>query len=368
MTQLTIPDYTKSGWLWTESDFLINYGSDIDWPKISIITPSFNQGQFIEDTIRSVLLQNYPNLEYIVMDGGSNDQTIDILKKYDPWISYWVSEPDKGQTHAINKGFKIATGEVINWLNSDDLLYPGALEKLGRHFAQNPSTHFLYGQCIHFDENGDFPHQDSPQSKNDLLKRKLDYLAGFPYSQPACFYRKSVLEQIGYLDESFHFTMDYDLFVRIALNYQMEQCFDFFAKFRHHEAAKTSTEWDIYFQDQIKVFSRIVRSIGEPEYIATLKRFDLYHEAKTTYPIRSSNYSAYEYRLAVATFLYHIASLYLTKLELHKSKALLKYIKVFEPSFLRLFDKNHLYFKSHLPPFVVQHLRVLRQKLTTIYT
>ena len=126
-----------------------------NWPKITIITPSFNQGQYIEQTIRSVLLQSYTNLEYIVIDGGSTDNTIEIIEKYSDFITYWVSEKDNGQSHAINKGLKQATGDVFNWLNSDDYYLPNALLTVGKYFAQNNQLEVLCGCEIHLLQNGD---------------------------------------------------------------------------------------------------------------------------------------------------------------------------------------------------------------------
>src|SRR5213592_2149932 len=129
LVDLPAPPWGKSGWPWTvESPQLTDTRPDgYPWPRISIVTPSYNQGQFIEETIRSVLLQGYPNLEYIVIDGGSTDESIAILRKYEKWIAHWVSERDKGQSEAINKGFAQATGEIFAWLNSDDVYERGAI-------------------------------------------------------------------------------------------------------------------------------------------------------------------------------------------------------------------------------------------------
>jgi glycosyltransferase involved in cell wall biosynthesis len=110
------------------------------YPKISIVTPSFNQGRFIEKTILSVIEQDYPNLEYIIIDGGSTDESVEVIKKYDQHLAYWVSEPDRGQSHAINKGFERATGEIFGWLNSDDWYHPGALKAVAEAFAANPEA------------------------------------------------------------------------------------------------------------------------------------------------------------------------------------------------------------------------------------
>ena len=117
----------------------------IDWPKVSIVTPSFNQGHFIEETIRSVLDQDYPNIEYIIIDGGSTDDTVNVIKKYQGRLSYWESCRDRGQSHAINKGFEKCTGEIFNWLNSDDVLRPGSLRRIAERFVESPGIHLLCG-------------------------------------------------------------------------------------------------------------------------------------------------------------------------------------------------------------------------------
>lgn len=132
----------KSGWPWTDVALSIVPPNGVEYPKITLVTPSFNQGEFIEETIRSVLLQNYPNLEYIIIDGGSTDDTVAIIKKYEKYISYWISEKDKGQSEAINKGLKIATGEIFNWLNSDDYYAPGTLKNRRIVFGA------VYGSCM----------------------------------------------------------------------------------------------------------------------------------------------------------------------------------------------------------------------------
>ena len=126
----------KTGWPWTEipEPMPETLPDGSPWPKISVVTPSFNQGQFIEETIRSVLLQGYPNLEYIIIDGGSTDNTLEVIRKYEPWLTYWVSEPDRGQSHAINKGIGKAMGEILFWLNSDDLVLPSVFFRIAKMF------------------------------------------------------------------------------------------------------------------------------------------------------------------------------------------------------------------------------------------
>lgn len=181
-------------------------------PKISIITPSYNQDQFLEATILSILEQSYPNLEYIIIDGGSTDGSPDIIKKYEKDLYYWVSENDRGQTHAINKGLQRATGDILAWLNSDDVYLPGAFEKVVKAFEENSDADVIYGDGLLIDENG------------KRIKRR--YGIGFNYNiwfysvaepfQPEVFYRRRAIEKAGLLDESFHMMMDREWWIRMA--------------------------------------------------------------------------------------------------------------------------------------------------------
>ena len=149
------PPAGKTGWPWTEvgdprSGVRGRRTEDgpqtsETWPRLTVVTPSFNQGRFLEATIRSVLLQGYPNLEYMVIDGGSTDESVEVIRKYEPWLTYWVSEKDQGQAHAINKGMVRSTGEILAYLNSDDIYDEGALRRVGEHFVQTPECRLLVG-------------------------------------------------------------------------------------------------------------------------------------------------------------------------------------------------------------------------------
>ncbi len=202
--------------------------------KVSIITPSYNQGRFIEETILSVKNQDYPNIEHIIIDGGSTDGTIEILKRYDHLI--WVSEPDNGQTNAINKGFRMATGDILTYLNSDDLLLPGAVRAVVDAFNIYPEVDFVYGNYTIIDSKG-----------NHLLSRKtINYdrnvliYGRALIAQPASFFRRDVIEKIGLLDESYDFCMDLEFWIRAALNGIRFQRLDFpLAAQRLHNDAKT---------------------------------------------------------------------------------------------------------------------------------
>jgi glycosyltransferase involved in cell wall biosynthesis len=202
---------------WTAQVFSETAPENRSYPRISIITPSYNQGQFIEETIRSVLLQGYSNLEYIIIDGGSSDCTVDIIKKYEPWISYWVSEPDRGQTHAINKGLERATGEIIAYLNSDDFYLPGTFFKVAEQFLQHPETDLLHGRCRYVNEQGekigeqfaDITRFDEIVDLWGVWWKKRQFV------QPEVFWSRRITEKIGCFNESLYYVMDYDYWCRI---------------------------------------------------------------------------------------------------------------------------------------------------------
>lgn len=181
--------------------------------KISVVTPSFNQGEFIERTLQSVLTQDLAayELEYVVMDGGSKDQTVDILERYSSQIT-WKSEPDRGQAHAVNKGLQATNGEIIGWLNSDDIYYPGTLKKICDFFAMHPDVDVVYGDANFIDRDdkitGLYPTEDWGLAR---FKSRC-YI-----SQPATFFRRSAVVKHGLLDESLHFCMDYEYWLRLAL-------------------------------------------------------------------------------------------------------------------------------------------------------
>jgi glycosyltransferase involved in cell wall biosynthesis/2-polyprenyl-3-methyl-5-hydroxy-6-metoxy-1,4-benzoquinol methylase len=204
------------------------------WPKISIVTPSYNQGEYIERTVRSVLLQRYPDLEYIVMDGGSTDDTVERLQPYKDKFSYFVSERDEGQADAIAKGFARSSGEIMAYLNSDDLLAPDALHFVARFFQENPNIDWIYSHRCTIDDRDRViwywilpPHQS-------FLMRRWDYIP-----QETCFWRRSLFEKTGNIDRSYRFAMDYDLFVRFMNAGHGRRLNRFLGAFRDHNTSKT---------------------------------------------------------------------------------------------------------------------------------
>jgi len=177
--------------------------------RISVVTPSFNQGRFLEETILSVLGQGYPDLEYIVMDGGSADGSVEIIERYGEQLAYWVSEPDAGQAAAINRGFEKATGDVLCWLNSDDLYLPGTLRYVAEHLDP-ASAELVFGNCVHaVEETGEVSGSDVVGEHRSSDLRLNDYVI-----QPSTFWTRQAWERVGPLDERLHFAFDWDWFIR----------------------------------------------------------------------------------------------------------------------------------------------------------
>ncbi|MDE7310465.1 MAG: glycosyltransferase [Eubacterium sp.] len=201
--------------------------------KITIVTPSFNQGKYIRRTIESVLSQNIKGLEYFVMDGGSTDETVSILKEYGSRIT-WKSEKDKGQADAVNKGIKAARGEIIGWLNSDDIYYPGALQKVLAVFEKYQEQNVVYGNAYHIDEQDNIIEEYQTQDFNYEQLKKVCYIC-----QPALFFRKALTEKYGYLDESLQYCMDYDYWLRLGKGETFYHLHEILAGSRLYEDNKT---------------------------------------------------------------------------------------------------------------------------------
>ncbi len=221
----------KTGWLWTSASAPVP--SDPGLPRISIVTPSFNQAAFIEETMRSVLLQSYPNLEYIVVDGGSTDGSVEIIRQYEKWLTHWVSEPDRGQAHAINKGFARATGEIVAWINSDDYYLPDAFARVAEAFKKKPSVGWVFGLLV-----VSLDMHARVIGYATRVERMLDDLV-LPF-QPTCFFARAVLDQVGWLDESLAYALDADLLVRVMANADWVSVPEALALFRLQAASKTS--------------------------------------------------------------------------------------------------------------------------------
>lgn len=321
-------------------------------PRISVITPSYNQGQYLEETIESVLSQGYPHLEYIIIDGGSRDSTLDILKRYEPQLSYWVSEKDAGQSEAINKGLRRATGEIVTWLCSDDLFLPNTLSRVAEHFAET-SAALVHGRTVLFGE-----HIKEQVKGADELDLEFRYLAGMPFAQPSSFFRRVVLEEQGYLDESLHYGMDYDLLARIALNYPVKKVEDTFSRYRLHEESKSVSQNIEFTRDWAKTFSRVLRSFDfTGDLIERLSELGLYVEGSDCYRV-TKEFSPADIRRAFLYFLEFQLFYFYENLDLSRAHRLTAFIKRFEPDFYRARGLDKIYWRSRLKsPGAIRLLR-----------
>ncbi len=207
-------------------------------PLVSIITPSYNQAQFLESTICSVLEQGYPNIEYIICDGGSTDGSVGIIHKYEARLKWWCSEKDKGQSDAINKGVEQSTGEIIGWLNSDDLYYPDAIEIVANYFNTHPEVDMIYGGIDRIDSKGKFIQQSVPLDYS--FKEMLSHSLVIP--QPASFFRRSCFDDVGGLDVDYFHSMDFNLWAKMGMRFSIRKIDHVLAKFRSHADAKSVSQ------------------------------------------------------------------------------------------------------------------------------
>jgi glycosyltransferase involved in cell wall biosynthesis len=268
--QLSPPSSGNVGWPWTQGSTAL---PDImpdgrPWPRISLITPSHNQGQYIEETIRSVLLQGYPNYEYFVIDGDSTDGSQEIIAKYTPWLTYWVSEPDRGQAHAINKGLALIKGDIWNWLNSDDVLCPDAFQSIGSAYSENPKA-LVVGDVEEFwdkSASGTIFKQEGIGFRN-----MVEFWYGRArWHQPGIFSPVSFIGDLGVLDESLDYALDYDFFCRICSVGDPVYLDRILARARAHKDSKTITDGHRFALQNAEVSSRYwgkIPNIDVPDYI-----------------------------------------------------------------------------------------------------
>ena len=219
---------------------------------ISIVTPSYNQARYIENTIQSVLSQDYPHIEYLIVDGGSTDETPGIIKKYEGQLAWWISEKDEGQTDAINKGFAHAKGDILAWINSDDTYQPGALTAAAQYLQDHPDVGMVYGDCNYIDGVGRVIGKfNASQTDYRLLRQGYTHIP-----QQTMFFRADLWNQVGPLDPSFYFAMDYDLWTRIAARAVIKYIPQTWANFRLHTSGKSVTADDRCWPEMIKVHYR----------------------------------------------------------------------------------------------------------------
>ena len=234
---------------------------------VSIVTPSYNQAAFLEQTIQSVLAQEYPHVEYLVIDGGSTDHSVEIIKRYADRLAHWVSEKDNGQADAINKGLRRAKGEILGWLNSDDYYLQGTISAVVQHFEQNPGVVMVYGDMLAVDGRG--------QTINVLRYKQLslqDLLCFQIIGQPSVFFRRSALEKAGLLDTSFHFMLDHHLWVRLAQQGRILHVPQVWSAARYHPQAKNRARAAEFGREAFRILSWAQMQPGLAEALAGVKR------------------------------------------------------------------------------------------------
>ena len=221
-------------------------------PLVSIVTPSFNQVRYLEETIHSVLDQDYGPIEYIIVDGGSTDGSVEIIQRYDKRLSWWISEPDQGQTDAINKGFAHAQGDILAWLNSDDTYLPGAIHEAVAYLESHPQTGMVYGDANLIDEAGHVIGQ-FPARQTDYQRLRRGYVH---IPQQAAFFRAALWREVGPLDPTFYFAMDYDLWVRLARIAPLDYYPRLWANFRLHQSGKSVISDERCWPEMVRVHYR----------------------------------------------------------------------------------------------------------------
>jgi glycosyltransferase involved in cell wall biosynthesis len=254
LSELPPPPSGKTGWPWTEesSQIIEAVSGHSNWPRVSVVTPSYNQAEFLEETIRSVLLQGYPDLEYIIIDGASTDGSVEIIKKYEPWLAYWESKPDGGQSDALNTGWlKHSTGQFFGWINSDDVYGPGLVTNAVAYLTAHPAVACVYNDCDLIDE--------SSRPIGKYISRKFELteclLEDFIPQQTA-FITGEAVRAIGGVDASLHYSMDSDLFIRLARHYTLQQRPGTGASFRVNSKGKTVSQPGQFLQDRLRILDK----------------------------------------------------------------------------------------------------------------
>lgn len=236
LNDLPAPPPGKTGWPWTEQSKSLGdrIPDSSKYPRISIVTPSYNQGKFIEEAIRSVLLQGYPNLEYIIIDGGSTDNSVEVIKKYESHLAYWISEKDNGQAHAINKGLKVSTGSILGWINSDDLYARNVFEEISEKLRNNQHYVLVHGNRILINES-------SQVTGFSYLPPFVPHITQYVICSETVFWRRTAMEQVGLLKENLQFAMDLEFFGRLYFCGKFLKTANYLGYFRCYKSNKSST-------------------------------------------------------------------------------------------------------------------------------
>ncbi len=333
-------------------------------PKISVVIPSYNQGRFLEEAILSVISQQYSNLDLLVVDGGSTDNSLNVIKKYEQHISWWISERDNGQSEAINKGFLQATGEIVTWLCSDDLLAENALETVASYFTSfNERVGLLHGGAIIFDS------QRTKETRfTYLFPSKEAYLSGMTFPQPAAFLRKSYLERVGGVNESLHFGMDYDLFMRLSLVSEFKPVESVFAKYRLHDQSKSVSASSKFINDWKKSFVNLCKNLSWSDELELIKKTGLYENELSfsyNFQFQPEEYIVDTVNKHKATFLHlgHVLKDLYWTYRVDEAKRLLKMmLENFPDEWIKEDSRlDEVVAKLRLPSFALKSVRIIKQ-------
>jgi glycosyltransferase involved in cell wall biosynthesis len=281
INDLPRPPAAQTQWPWLEQSSAVYHKKYIGkvWPKITVVTPSYNQGKFIEETIRSVLLQNYPDIEYIVLDGGSTDASVDIIKKYDKWIHHWTSQPDDGPADAIKKGWDRASGKIVAYLNSDDVYLPCTLVKAALAFEKYPEAVAINGGELRIDPDGHVLKVSQPDSATQLDLLNMRFI-----SQPATFIKKKKLERAGGINSAIKCIYDYELWLRLTDVGKIHVIQDILAMTRWYSGTKTLSERETIADELIQVVEEKIKDIkGYSKSEINRIRHNLYYTALDIY-------------------------------------------------------------------------------------
>jgi len=320
-------------------------------PLVSIVTPSFNQGRYIRETIESVLGQTYEAIELHVIDGGSTDETDEVVSRYRSELQTYVSEADTGQANAINKGLRLARGSYVMWLNSDDILLPTAIADVVKVFEQNPDIDLCHGKSLLFSDQTSKSHIIGAE---DNYEEK--YAAYMSFPQPSSFFRTNILNKIGYLDETLHFAMDFDFYLRIYLIGNLVYCPSVFSKYRLHGRSK-SNDGLSFVSEWKEVFSRFVNSMDfGQETKRSLCEWGLHSGTKVRY-LSDRIISPSLFEKIVFNHLFACANILYRYGDSERAREYLEYAKYYLHTQYRARGGGQLYLRSYLVPRALRGLR-----------
>lgn len=302
--------------------------------KISIITPSFNQGQFLEQTIDSVLSQNYPNLEYIIIDGASTDNSVEIIKKYEKHLHFWTSEKDNGQSDAINKGLKYASGEIINWLNSDDYYEQDSLKKVA-HYFEDENTLVVAGKSNIWKNI-----KICKQSTGTDIYNSVEKTIGFArIDQPETFFSKKAIDKMGFLNANLHYVMDREWWIRYLLIFGLDsikKTNDILVNFRIHDNSKTNNFQEAFMQENLNVYYTIAK-IYELEEVRFFE--DNFSVKMISDFVKIKNADKTRLQKSIHYFWFLQASIFYAQNDYSKAK---QFLKIMNANYLADADKQEL--------------------------